>query len=141
MSIGKNMLLIKSAYMKQNSFSLIPVSNDCPYMEVMFDPAHCMLVPIGKTKKETFRMMTKVNADGDPIRLKTPKVDPKTGQPVKMYKEERVKFEALSEYYINDIEDIKLFIELFAINSDNFDYKSFLHPPTETKVSPIITKV
>ena len=39
MAIGQNMMLITSAFRNAKSFSMLPVSNDTPYVEAMFDPS------------------------------------------------------------------------------------------------------
>ena len=57
-----------------------------------------------------------------------PKLD-EYGQPVvgtKGAKQDRHKLEVFQEYYISDVESIKDFINLTAVNSD-FDYISFIN--------------
>ena len=41
-------------------------------------------------------------------------------------KQERHKLEVFQEYYISDVESIKSFINLIAVNAD-FDYLSFIN--------------
>ena len=36
-TIGQNMMLVNSSFRNAKSFTLIPVSNDSPYVEAMFD--------------------------------------------------------------------------------------------------------
>ena len=48
MNIGKNMMLITSAFRNLKSFTLIPVSNDSPYVEAMYDPSSGILAVITK---------------------------------------------------------------------------------------------
>jgi hypothetical protein len=43
MSIGKNMMLINSAFKNVKSFSLISVDKNCPYIEALFDPSSKVL--------------------------------------------------------------------------------------------------
>jgi hypothetical protein len=57
-----------------------------------------------------------------------PKLD-EYGQPTqgtKGVKQERHKLEVFQEYYISDVESIKTFINLTAVNAD-FDYLSFVN--------------
>lgn len=134
MSIGKNMMLVKSSFRGMKSYSLIPVSLDCPYVETMYDPSSGMMAVITKQKKESYHMVPKLDEEGQPMRLKKP--NPQTGKTVK---EQRVKIDTFSEFYITDKEDLDNFISLFAINSLDFDYKSYHVDVDKVKQSPIIT--
>jgi hypothetical protein len=133
-TLGQNMMLINSAFRNAKSFSLLPVSNDSPYVEAMFDPASGILAVISKVVKNSFHMIPKLDDDGQPMRLKAP--NQQTGKTVK---EQRVQMETFSEFYISDKADIETFIELFAINAGSFDYKQYLEVKLEeTKTSKII---
>lgn len=123
MTIGKNMLLINSAFKNVKSFSLIAVNKDCPFIEALFDPTSQVLAVITKEKKNTFHMVPKLNDVGTP-----------QGK-----KKQRIQIETYSEHYITDQEDIKNFIEIFAINT-NFKYKEYIENINEVKVSEIITQ-
>lgn len=133
-TLGQNMMLISSAFRNAKSFSLLPVSNDSPYVEAMFDPASGILAVISKVVKNSFHMIPKLDDDGQPMRLKVP--NQQTGKTVK---EQRVQMETFSEFYISDKADIETFIQLFAINASSFDYKQYLEVKLEeTKTSKII---
>jgi hypothetical protein len=123
MSIGKNMMLIHSAFKNVKSFSLISVNKDCPYIEALFDPTSKVLAVITKEKKNNFHMVPKLKEDGSPHGNK----------------KQRVQIQTYGEYYITNKDDIENFINIFAIN-DTFDYNKYIVDVTETKVSPIITK-
>jgi hypothetical protein len=123
MSIGKNMMLINSAFKNVKSFSLISVDRNCPYIEALFDPSTKVLAVITKEKKNNFHMVPKLKDDGSPAGNK----------------KQRVQIQTYGEYYITNQEDIDNFISIFAIN-ETFDYKKYIVDVTETKVSPIITK-
>lgn len=132
-SIGQNMMLITSSFRNVKSFSLIPVSNDSPYVEAMFDPSSSILAVISKIQKHTFHMLPRLDDDGNPMRLKNPNFE--AGKTVK---EQRVTLETYNEYYITDKVEIDLFIKMFAINAESFDYKQYFVDIQETKVSKII---
>jgi hypothetical protein len=134
MNIGKNMMLITSAFRNLKSFTLIPVSNDSPYVEAMYDPSSGILAVITKIKKEAFHMVPKLNQEGQPMKLKSP--NNATGKTVK---EERVNVETFSEFYITELDEIKTFIHMFAINSDIFDFDKHFKDVKKTKISNIIT--
>jgi len=124
MSIGKNMMLINSAFKNVKSFSLVPASLECPYVEAMYDPTSGILAVISKDKKDSLHMVPLLDGSGNPIKGKM----------------KRIQIETFSEFYVQSKEDIANFIEIFAINSEHFDYKKFFVDVEETKVSPIITQ-
>jgi len=128
------MMLINSAFRNAKSFSLLPVSNDSPYVEAMFDPASGILAVISKVVKNSFHMIPKLNEDGQPVKLKI--INKETGKTIK---EQRVQMETFSEFYISDKADIETFIQLFAINASSFNYKQYLAVELEkVKTSKII---
>lgn len=120
-NLGQNMMLITSSFRNVKSFNLIPVSNDSPYTEALYDPASGILAVISKVKKQSYHMMPKLDEDGQPMRLKNP--NPQTGKTVK---EQRVLVDTYSEFYITDKAEIETFIQLFGINASSFDYKQYM---------------
>ena len=70
--IGQNMMLVNSSFRNAKSFTLIPVSQDSPYVEAMFDPTSGILAVISKVMKQSYHMVPKLDDNGQPIRLKTP---------------------------------------------------------------------
>lgn len=132
-NLGQNMMLITSAFRQVKSFSLIPVTDDCPYVEAMFDPTGSILAVITKVKKDSFHMVPRLDESGQPQRLRVPNKE--TGKTVK---EQRVSVETFSEFYITDKEEIKNFIEMFAVNATSFDYGQFFVEVEEEKPSKII---
>jgi len=131
--IGQNMMLVNSSFRNAKSFTMIPVSNDSPYTEAMFDPTSGILAVISKVMKQSYHMVPKLDDDGQPMRLKTP--NQQTG---KTHKEERRLVDTFSEFYLSDKKDIEDFINIFAINASSYDYKQFFVDVEETKVSKII---
>ena len=127
-------MLISSVFRNVKSFSLMPVNDDCPYVEAMFDPSSGIIAVITKIRKQSFHMMPRLDESGQPQRLKVPNKE--TG---KVHKEQRMTVETFSEVYIVEKEEIKNFINLFAINAESFDYDQFLNiEEKETKKSPLI---
>tara|TARA_B100001287_G_C22398564_1_gene396746 strand:+ start:137 stop:550 length:414 start_codon:yes stop_codon:yes gene_type:complete len=134
MGIGKNMMLVTSSFRGAKSFNLMPVSNDSPYVEAMFDPSSGILAVIGKTSKQSFHMVPRLDDNGQPQRLKVP--NKTTGKTVK---EQRISQETFSEFYITEKEEIENFINIFAINAESFDYGQFMNVDVkETQTSNII---
>ena len=131
--IGQNMMLVNSSFRGVKSFSLIPVAEDCPYSEVMYDPASSVLAVITKIEKKMFRMIAKLDDDGNPKLLKTP--NKQTGE---IHQKERVELTTLTEFYISDKKDINDFVNIFAINAESFDFNQFFVDIDETKQSKLI---
>lgn len=132
-TFGKNMMLISSAFRGVKSFSMIPVTEDCPYVEAMFDPSSGILAVISKVKKQAMHMVPRLDENGQPIRLRTPNME--TGKTVK---EQRLQIETFSEIYITEKDEIAQFVYMFAVNADQFDIAPFFVDVKETKTSSII---
>ena len=118
-SFGKNMLLFTSYWGDNETFKMLPVSEDCPYAEVIYDPTTTLLVVISRIEKENFQLMPRLDDNGQPMRSSKPK---ENGKP---YKEKRETIKVLQEYYIVEKKEQEAFIKMFAIN-DTFKYKKFL---------------
>jgi hypothetical protein len=121
--MSKNMHLFSSTYDGKPTFKMIPISKDCPYNEVLFDPTEKILAIVSKEKKDNFHMLPRLSELGDMIPVK--------GKPRpsgKSFHEQRVTLETYYEYYMTDLGDIEQFIELFAANATTFQYSSFLYP-------------
>ncbi len=134
-NIGQNMMLVSSSFRGVKSFNLISVTEDCPYVEGMFDPSTGILVVISKTMKETFTMLPRLDESGNPQKLKFPNKE--TG---KVIKEQRVSINTFSEFYITEKEEIENFLAIFAVNFKDFDSAQYMKEvdANETKTSKII---
>jgi len=111
-----NMMLTTSAWGPSESFSLVPVTKDCPYIEVLYNPAAKTLAIIGKSKKDTFHMIPRLDDNGKSQMLKG----------TQEQKKQRVQQESYSEYYITERSEIETFLNNFAVNAKDFDYAKFL---------------
>jgi hypothetical protein len=136
----KTMMLIKSAFGSMKSFKLMPISNDCPYVECLFSPAEKILVCIGKYMKGSYHMVPKLDDNGDEIPVKG---KPRTNG--KKVKEERRLVDTCSEHYVITEEEIREIINMFAVNPDALDLDEFFLSNSElvgaTATKPIIEKV
>lgn len=115
------MTLISSEWNGHNTFRMIPVSNDSPYVECIYDVTSGLFVIIGKVTKTTLHMLPKLNDEGDPIG--TAKLRP-NGRNVK---EERVSSETFQEYYLDNKLDIKNLVYYLGINAKEFDFEPILN--------------
>ena len=119
------MMLTHSQWKESKTFKMIPVTEDCPYLECIYDKDVNVLAVVSTLSKDTFHMVPKLDANGDPEMRKTPGRD---GLP---YKQERRTLETYNEYYLENQQDIEYFINRFAVNAEDFDYKQYL--TTEAK--------
>lgn len=119
-----SMMLVTSNWANIPSFSLMPINNECPYVEALYNPMAKTLAVIGKTKKETFHMVPRLDDSGHPQRLKN------GGTPEEPNKKQRVSQESYTEYYIVDQKEAEAFIKKFTVNHEDFDYKKTLEMDT-----------
>ena len=131
--IGQNMLLVTSYWGNADTFKMIPLTEDCPYAEVIYDPATTLLVVISKIVKENFQMVPTLDKDGNLVKAKSPKTN---GKP---FAEQRSRLNTLQEYYLPNAEEQRNFIKMFATNSESYDYEKFIE--AGNKSEPSIHKV
>lgn len=110
----KTMMLVESTWQDTKTFKMIPVSNDCPYVECIYDPSSKVLVLIGKTTKTSLHMLPKLDEYGKAI----------SGN--RGAKQERRSIDTFQEYYIENEKDIKELVKMFAVNASKFDIAKFL---------------
>ena len=107
----------------EKSFKLVPITLDCPYVECLFSAKDKVLAVISKTMKQTYHMVPKLDDNGDQVPAKGKRPQ---GKPA--YKEERRLVDTFSEFYLMTPDEINGFIESFAVNAKEFDYKSYTQP-------------
>jgi|TARA_R100000482_G_scaffold122954_2_gene71762 hypothetical protein len=136
----KSMMLIKSAFGSMKSFKLIPITNDCPYVECLFSPSEKIMVVISKFMKNAYHMVPKLDDNGDQVPVK--------GRPRpngKDFREERRAMDTCSEHYVVTEEEIREMIQMFAVNPDAFDLDEFFLAESELVGAmangPILEKV
>lgn len=134
---GKNMMLFTS-YHKDGqgnsipTFKMMPVTDSCPYMEVIYDPTTTLLVVLSKDKKESFQFIPKLNDNGDVLEVKgTPR---KSGHP---YREQRVMLNLQQEYFIMEKDEQENFVKRFAVNAEEFDYNKYLRDLEAERTNPV----
>jgi hypothetical protein len=106
--IEQSMLLYSSDWHGIRTFRMMPVKEECPFNEVIYDPETKVLAVISKEFKEKPHMFAKLNNAGKPMRG--------SGDSAL---EERIFMDTYFEYYIDNINDIKNFVNRFAINSEH----------------------
>jgi hypothetical protein len=117
---NKTMMLVQATWNEQQTFRMIPISESCPYVECIFDPATKVFVIISKITKVSLHMLPKMDENGDPVACKAVRANGRN------FKEERNKIEVFQEYYVEDKVGVEQLIKLTAINADTFDFKAFM---------------
>lgn len=107
----KCMFVYSTDWYGRKSFRMLPMSNECPFNEVLYDPNTKVLAVVSKDKKDKPQMLPKLTDKGQVIPIKTGE-----GQ---QYVEERRIMETYYEYYIDKKSDIEKFIQMFAVNTDH----------------------
>lgn len=110
MKLDTNMLVYSTDWYGKRTFRMLPLSQDCPFNEVIFDPNTKVLAVISKEFKEKPHMFPKLNATGKPMSG--------TGAFSEVL-EERLVMDTYYEYYIDNLRDVKNFVNRFAINNDH----------------------
>jgi len=123
----KNMMLVVQEHRGMPTFSLIAINENCPYVECIYVPDMKQLAIISKTTKDTFHFLPKIDDNGDTVMAKARKVQGR------MYKEERKQIKTYYEYTLVNEDDIKAFIEMFAVNSSTFPYANVMNPEAASK--------
>ena len=109
----KTMMLVESTWQDTKTFKMIPISNDCPYVECIFDPSSKVFVIISKVTKTSLHMLPKLDEYGKAV----------SGN--RGAKQERRSIDTFQEYYIEDTKDIKAIVDHFAINDTRFNIDFF----------------
>jgi hypothetical protein len=115
--MNESMLLLQASWQDQQTFRMIPITENCPYVECIFDPGTKVFVIISKIRKTTLHMLPKLDEYGQAV----------TG--TKGMKQERHKIEVFQEFYVEDASAIEELIKTFAVNAKKFDYKKFMLNP------------
>ena len=105
----KNMMIYSAKWNEKETFRMMPMTLDCPYNEVIYDPEQKVLAIVSKDQKEKPMMMPRLNDRGDLVAAK--RANGEQG-----WQEQRVLMKAYYEYYLEDMNDIKAFVETFASN-------------------------
>ena len=108
------MMLVQATWQEQQTFRMIPITDNCPYVECIFDPGTKVFVIISKIKKSSLHMLPKLDEYGQAI------------SGAKGMKQERHKIEVFQEFYVEDASAIEELIKTFAVNAKKFDYKKFM---------------
>ena len=119
------MFVYSTDWYGRKSFRMMPMSHECPFNEVIYDPNTRVLAVISKDKKDKPQMLPKLSEKGQVMQLK--------GFEGQQIIEERRIMETYYEYYIDNKSDIERFIQMFAMNSDHESLNIINEPIDLTK--------
>ena len=123
----QNMLAYSTDWYGHKTFRLMPTTNDCPFVEAVYDPSTKVLAIIGKTMAEKPLMLPKLNDKGQTIPIK--------GAEPRLVEERRI-LSTFTEYYMDNMEDITGFINRFVLNNEAAVIHNTLFPNPEQAVEP-----
>ena len=109
----QNMFIYSTDWYGKKTFRMLPISQDCPFNEAIYDPGTKVLAIISKEHKEKPQMFPKLNDKGELVYKKG--ANGADGKP--LHVEERRMMDTYYEYYIENIDDIKEFVNYFSSNS------------------------
>jgi hypothetical protein len=121
----KTMMLVTVPYTPtEKSIRMIPVTADCPYIDVVYWKDKQVLEINTAFKKNEYAYYPKLDDNGDMEKRKIPGKDEQGNALI--YKQERRITEVLQKYYIIEQVEIIAFIEAIAVNASKVDYMSIL---------------
>jgi len=121
---NKTLMLVEGIHMDGATplatFTGIPVNNDCPFIEIVFDPKNQVLGIISKHSKPMFQWIPRVTEDG----LNVPVKNKSALASGIVHQQQRITMDTYHEYYIRSQKEVEAFLNAFAINTE-FDYKKY----------------
>lgn len=132
---GENMMITSSNWGPYKTFKLMPITEDCPFVEAIYDPSSKILAVISKVVKSSYHMVPKLDDNGDEQILKIAKR--KNGKEIK---EQRVLMDTHAEYYITDPIEGKDFIKMFAVNDETYKFAEIMDNDVEQIKNPLSSK-
>lgn len=117
-----NMLLISGMWQGVPTFKMIPVTEDCPYIEVVFMPRDRVLAVVSKVKEDRYQMIHRLDNKGNTIPINGKK-DEKGEQ---LFEMQRVVVNTYHDYYVVNPIEMEKFVERFAVNGDSYPYKQLI---------------
>jgi hypothetical protein len=109
-----SMLVYVALFEGYPTFKMLPLTSECPFNEIVFDPRTGTLAIVSKDQKDRNMMVEKIGKDGSPIPIKGRLRD---GEPATEL--ERRTMAQYYEYYVQNKEDQKAIVNHFALNPEH----------------------
>jgi hypothetical protein len=124
----KTMMLYTTATGGVKTFALIPLNANCPFNEAIYMPNLEALAVLGKTNRDTFTMMERLDENGNPT--------PQSGKGADATKPKvhRVQISSPWEYFVHEKDEIKEFVRNNAVNADSYDYLQYMKSESDIEV-------
>ena len=116
-----SMILVQATWNDAQTFRTIPLNQECPFVEMIWEPEQKVLIVISKVTKTALHMLPKLDDNGDPTPVKSKRPNGKS------FKEEKKAIETFQEYYVEDMEAVRLLLTTMCINKATFDFDKFLN--------------
>jgi hypothetical protein len=112
-----SMLLSTSTWAqgKAESFKLLPLTKDCPYIEAFFDPFAQTMVITSVNTLDQFTTLERLDDLGEKLRDKNGKT-----------KVDRIRVANNKQFFIDKPEEIAHFVNTVAFNADTYDFAKYL---------------
>jgi hypothetical protein len=141
MQNATSMRLYTSIWKEQETFKMLPVSKDSPFLEVIYDTELKQLAVVGAHLKKGFTYMDKLDNNGhktkisgyEGLKKQYPTAD------IYPYKRERVEIDVVNEYYIKEESEQVEFIKRFAENAEGFSFQKYIDAPATTTATVDMT--
>jgi uncharacterized protein Veg len=122
----KTMMLVTVPYTPtENSFRLIPATQDAPYVDCVYWKDKKVLEVNSIIKKNEYAMFPKVDENGDIERRKVT-ITQENGQKIE-HKQERRMAEIFQKFYIIEKDEIIAFVKAVAVNSDVVAFEQYIN--------------
>lgn len=128
----KPLWLYTSSWRGKPTFKALPVSEDCAYIETIYDTFDKVLYVVLKISNRTLQFLPKVDKNGDLIEMQRPR---KFRNIESRAAEERVEISRYTEFTIEKEEEIKRFLIRFCENEEDARkmYSKFLEAPADVE--------
>lgn len=120
----------KSYVREMESYSLLPLTENTPYIDGMFYPDQCILLLLTKSTRETFQMVPKLDQFGNPEFVKVATAGNK--HPEIKDRMERTRLEIPHQHMMSDMRDIIWFAAEYVANAD--DFSAFVNESFDKKL-------
>ena len=124
----KTMLLYSTATGSVKTFGMMPLSTDCPFNEAIYMPTLEALAVLGKSTRDTFTMMERLDENGNPTQQTGKGADPTKA------KMQRTQISSPWEYFIHEKDEITNFVKTNAVNHETFDFQQYIKSDSNIEV-------
>jgi hypothetical protein len=123
--ITPSMMIYVAIWEGHPTFKMLPLTADCPFNEVIFDPRSATLAIVAKDQKERLQLIEKLDELGNPV----PDKKRRTAEGEPVYLRERKPMKMYYEYFLQNKQDVQAFVDTFAVNPQHPALDILKHAP------------